>query len=230
MKPMTPYQTNRKPWKASVASRRLALIAIVSLLCVTAMCVFAFRHLGLWLELDEPLRPSAAIVVLGGGVPFRAMEAAGLYHAGWAKEVWLTQGTVDKRDLAMAAIGFTLNAEYESSRAVLEKLGVPPAAIRIIPGQVDNTLSELRAILRYAQSHTSGAVILVSSKFHARRLRVIWGQVAGKRRTAIVRFTPADPFDADGWWRTTSDALVTFRETFGIVNAWAGFPIAPRER
>ena len=43
-----------------------------------------------WLVVSDPPQPSAAIVVLGGKVPFRAMEGASLYKQGWAREVWLT--------------------------------------------------------------------------------------------------------------------------------------------
>ena len=209
--------------------RKLVPFALVFLVSACGL-LFAFRDLGHWLELDEPLRPAAAIVVLGGGFPFRAIEAATLYRNAWAKEVWLTPGKADKGDAALAAIGFTTTAEYESSRAVLEKLGVPPANIRIIPIPVENTVAELRAIRDYAQNRSPGPVILVSSRSHTRRVRVIWNRVTPANRIAIVRYTPEDPFDAARWWHTTSDAIAAFREAFGIVNAWAGFPMAPRER
>jgi uncharacterized SAM-binding protein YcdF (DUF218 family) len=210
--------------------KRFLLFSLVLLLCAAGLSLFAFRHLGQWLELDEPLRQSTAIAVLGGGVPFRAMEAAKLYHAGWAKEIWLTEGKSDARDRALAAIGLDAGSEHESSRIVLEKLEVPHAAIQLIPGPVDNTVSELQTILDYARKRQLGPVILVSSKSHTRRLRVIWNRVASKDREAIVRGSSVDTFDAAAWWRTTSDALEAFREAFGIANALAGFPMAPRER
>jgi uncharacterized SAM-binding protein YcdF (DUF218 family) len=209
--------------------RRFFAVAALFIVVVVASGAWALRHLGEWLELDERLERSKAIVVLGGGVPFRAIEAANLYRSGWASEVWLTAGLPDPRDVALARIGIHENAEHEASRAVLLKLGVPAAAIQVVPEPVDNTASELRAIFQYGRAGRE-PVILVTSRSHTRRVRVIWNRVTPGGRRAIVRYAKDDPFDADAWWRTTSDALIAFREAFGIVNAWAGFPIAPRER
>jgi uncharacterized SAM-binding protein YcdF (DUF218 family) len=189
---------------------------------------FALAHVGQWLLIDEPLRPAQAIVVLGGGQAWRSIEAARLYKAGWAPEIWLTLGTPNDQDAEMAAIGFPVDSESQLSRRVLVRLGVPEAAIRDIPKEVDNTLAELRAIADYARARPAGPIILVTSKFHTRRVRVIWNAIA-PGRAAIVRYKSSDPFDPARWWRTTTDAAAAFHEAFGILNAWAGFPIAPRE-
>jgi len=206
------------------------IILLGSLFAFSGSFFFALLYLGQWLELDEPLRHSGAIVVVGGGVPFRAMEAARLYHSGWAPEVWLTQGLPDESSVTMEKLGIPVTPEYELSRRVLLKLGVPAGVILVVPGFVDNTLAELKAVHSYAQSHRTDAVILVSSKYHARRMRTIWNSFSDAAPPAIVRYPYGEAFDGRRWWRTTTDALATFREAFGILNAWAGFPIAPRER
>jgi hypothetical protein len=210
--------------------RRFRMFAGALMLIVACLCFLILRHLGDWLVIDEPLRKSSAIVVLGGGVPFRAMEAASLYRAGWGGELWLSRSTPDAGDVAMAELGFEPNQESDTNRLILEKLGVPENAIHVLPDPVDNTLTELRAVLAFAQTRPPGPIILVSSKTHTKRLRVIWNKIAAPGRIAIVRFTPRDTFDPARWWATTTDALTAFRDTFGILNAWAGFPIAPRER
>ncbi len=118
------------------------ILSIFLVLCA-GLGIYAFRHLGEWLELDEPLRQSKAIVVMGGGIPFRAMEAADLYHAHWANEVWLTTGAgTSSADLALARIGMPQGTEEEMNYQILSRLGVPAAAIRVIPDHVDNTLAE----------------------------------------------------------------------------------------
>ncbi|HEY3839605.1 MAG TPA: ElyC/SanA/YdcF family protein [Bryobacteraceae bacterium] len=191
----------------------------------------ALHNLGQWLEVDETLQHAAAIVVFGGGVPFRAMEAAGLYRDGWAREVWLTHTSPNDNDRAMDSLGIPFVREYEYSRQVLEKLGVPPSAIRMVPDAVDNTEAEVRAVIHYEQAcGVQGPVILVSSKYHSRRIRVIWNAVVKDRRVAVVRYAAMEKFNAGRWWSTTTDATATCREGFGILNAWAGFPISPRER
>lgn len=213
----------RRWWSAPLGL--LAVAALASLLLLA--------HLGQWLLVDEPLRQAQAIAVLGGEQAWRSIEAANLYRQGWAHEVWLTRGTPNQMDKEMASIGFAPATENELSRQVLLKLGVPDSAIRVIPQEVNNTLAELHAIAEYARTHRAepadAPVIIVTSKSHTRRVRVIWNTIQAGR-TAIVRYKTSDPFLPAQWWRTTTDALESFREAFGIVNAWAGFPIAPRER
>jgi uncharacterized SAM-binding protein YcdF (DUF218 family) len=226
-----------EPAQTAAPSRyRRVILYVALLLAIAGACgLFALPRLGQWLALNEPLRNARAIVVLGGGIPFRPIEAANLYRAGWAPEVWLTEGAVDERDKALGKIGFTVAPELELTRQVLLKLGVPDSAIQVVPGSVNNTAAELAAIIRYAQTRYAQTgshqpVIVVTSKYHARRVRIIWGTLTHGDQPAVVRYAESDPYDALHWWRTTTDAIVSFREAFGIMNAWAGYPIAPREK
>ncbi len=84
--------------------------------------------------------------------------------------------------------------------------------------------------MRFAGPGPCTPVILVTSKFHTRRARVIWNLIGEKDALVIVRYTPEESYDAARWWSTSTDALATFKELFGILNARAGFPISPRER
>jgi uncharacterized SAM-binding protein YcdF (DUF218 family) len=205
---------------------------VALLMAIAAACgLSALPYLGQWLAISEPLRHARALVVLGGGMPFRAMEAARLYREGWAPEVWLTEGAADERDAALEKIGIPTMPEHELSRRVLLKLGVPAAVIQTVPGAVNNTAAELEDVIRsLSRTGSHEPVILVSSRSHTRRVRVIWNMLTHGNQSAVVRYAESDPYDALHWWRTTTDALTTAREAFGIVNAWAGYPIAPRER
>jgi len=98
----------------------------------------------------DPLQKADAIVVFGGQLPFRAMEAAALYRQDWAPEVWVTQSD-SWEDRASAKLGIDYAPEHEFSRRVLEKLGVPPGAIHMLElavnttGEVWATVTRLRA-------------------------------------------------------------------------------------
>lgn len=199
--------------------RRTALFVVL-----TAGSILGFRHLGLWLEVKSPLEPSRAIVVMGGGFPYRAAEAARLYKAGWAHEVWLTQGSRDDRDRTLEFFGIPLTSRHESGRWLLLKAGVPETAIQLVPGTAEDTVSELRSVLRYSQNGPAGPLIFVTSPVHSRRVKVIWNAVSTGRK-CIVHYTPADAYHASAWWGNRADAGVTLRETFGILNAWVGFPV-----
>jgi hypothetical protein len=44
-----------------------------------------------------------------------------------------------------------------------------------------------------------------------------------------VRHPNDDHYDGSHWWRHTRDGLDVVRETLGLFNAWAGFPLRPSQ-
>jgi uncharacterized SAM-binding protein YcdF (DUF218 family) len=181
------------------------------------------------LLVDDPLQPATAVVVFGGHVPFRAMEAADIFRKGVTTEVWLTHGVLHAEDNEMIKLGIHVIPEHEYSRQVLERLGVPPASIHVLEPPVMNTAQEVSVVAKEMRRVGGKRVILITSKYHTRRVRVIWSKLAGGAPQAIVRYTPYDPDDPDRWWRNSSDGLAVTREVFGLLNAWAGFPLKPRD-
>lgn len=176
----------------------------------------------------DPLERSSAVVVLGGHVPFRAIEAATLYGAGWAPEVWLSRPSSPAEEAALARLGLDISlGDNVANRAVLERLGVPALAIRVLSPGVRNTTEELRLVAREMARVGAGRVILVTSKPHSRRVRATWRAVVGSRPQAVVRYAQSDDFDGDRWWQRTGDALAVSHEVFGLMNVWAGFPVRP---
>ncbi|MEP7305879.1 MAG: YdcF family protein [Acidobacteriota bacterium] len=175
--------------------------------------------------IEDPLQPARAVVVLGGHLPFRAMEAARIYRQGWTKEIWLTQGAVpSKEDLALMRLGIVRPFEADYSRQVIERLGVPGNDIRVLPQRPVNTVDELRAIA--SELHPADdRVILVTSKYHTRRVRALWHSLVGGDAQAVVRFTPDDPFEPERWWRNRTDAMAVTHEWFGFLNASLGFRV-----
>jgi DUF218 domain len=117
--------------------------------------------------------------------------------------------------------------EEQYSRMVLIDRGVPPAAIRILARQINNTADELKAVFDELNSQPDTTVVVVTSKAHTRRIRAIWNVVSrgSKRGHLLVRAAPQDGFDAEHWWRSTNDALSLVREYLGLLNAWVGLPI-----
>ena len=204
--------------------RSWLIIAAVALICITGVVV-AFLEAGAWLITEDTLQHSRAIVVFGGKVPFRAMEAARLYKEGWAEEVWVTQGGLHSDDVAFAKLGIDATPEHIYSRMVLERLGVPLAAIRILPGNNANTAEEVRSVAREVNQAHADSVILVTSSYHTRRVKVLWKKQTGARPQAVVRYTRDEPFEPRAWWRDSTDAMAVVHEWFGLLNAWTGFPV-----
>ena len=201
---------------------RTWLVAILLLLCVV---VLLFLRVGNWLVREDPLQPSTAIVVLSGGMPERALEAAEVYRAGYAPEVWLTVPAEPKQ--TMASMGLAFDGEEEYCRRVLVKYGVPERAIRVLQPVIVNTADEMNTIAATLQSAHGARVIVVTSKAHTRRVRGLWNRLESGRGQILVRAARTDSFDPSHWWRTTHDALDVVREVLGLMNVWACLPLKP---
>jgi len=200
--------------------------ALVLLLLLLVMAFFAGRHMGHWLIREDALEHADVIVVLSGGLPYRAEGAADIYKTGYAPEVWVSLPAGPQRQLSQLGIHFVGEEEY--SREILVHEGVPETKIAIFSGEVVNTEQEVEEIASEMRAQGKHTVIIVTSPEHTRRVRALWNSIAGKEVKAIVRGTPTDPFDADHWWRNTPDSLAVMRESLGLLNVWAGLPVRPR--
>jgi len=204
------------------------IAALAAVLALLAAGVLAFRGAGRWLVRQDALRPAGAIVVLSGGMPYRAEEAARIFRLGYAHEVWITHPVSPAQELA--AMGIHFMGEDDYSREVLIRNGVPDADVRILPGTIIDTEQEVGEIARQMRQDHLTTVIIVTSPPHTRRVRVLWRKLAPRNLHAVVRAAFEDPFDANHWWRNTRDALSVTREMLGLINAWAGLPVRPRSR
>ena len=193
------------------------------------LLVWLVRGVGNWLVVNEPLAGATAIVPMAGNIPFRAMEAAALYHEGWAPEVWIIADVWEPAREALfeeLEIGFVRNHQY--NRRALEKLGVPPEAIRLVPGDAKNTADEVVNVADMLDDVGGERVILVTSAYHTRRVRAIWHRLIDQPPFAVVRSARNDIFDGDRWWASTEDAQLVVRELAGLLNVWAGLPLEPK--
>ena len=210
--------------KRSKSVRRAVLIILAALLVAG---VAATRELGRWLVVQDPLKRSGAIVVLSGGMPYRAMEGAKIYMEGIAPQVWLTrsQGPAELEELHIDYEG-----EETYNREILIHEGVPDSGIRVLDPIISNTVDEERAVFAEMRRSGVGRVIIVTSPPHTRRVRTLWRKLAPNGLEAIVRASSTDHYDANHWWRNTKDALDVVREVLGLLNAWAGLPLKPPAR
>jgi uncharacterized SAM-binding protein YcdF (DUF218 family) len=191
------------------------------------LALVIFFGVGRWLVVEDPLVKSKAIVVLSGAMPLRAIEAAKLYRSGYAPEVWITHSAEPGETLKGTGISFAGEDYY--NKLVLIHEGVPPQAIHVLEPPIVNTADEIK-VAAAALARGNGndrVVILVTTKAHTRRVRLLWRRLSSGQNQAIVRSAVGDPFDPGHWWRTTSDALDVVREVLGLLNAWAGLPLHP---
>jgi uncharacterized SAM-binding protein YcdF (DUF218 family) len=186
-----------------------------------------FFTVGTWLVVEDQIAHSDVIVILSGRLPERAIEAARIYQAGYADQIWISPPVSPVDDLKAMKISY-LGEDFYNEKVLIAK-GVPPDAIRILDRPDDNTEMEVRQIAEDLRGSNFHSAIIVTSKPHTRRVRTIWSKLVGPEPRMIVHHAPDDPYDGAHWWRHTRDALDVTRETLGLLNAWAGFPLRPRQ-
>ena len=197
-----------------------AVVAIVLGITTATACLFG---VGTWLVHEDRLGPATAIVVLSGNTPDRALEAAQLYHDGFAPEIWLTHpGThVD----ALADLGIRYPSEDDVNARVLRRVGVPAKAIHVLDTPVVNTDDELQVISANLQSRQGHRVIIVTNKAHTRRVHLLWEKYYSSRGGVMVHAVSDDSFQPNRWWLYTGSMNQVLHEVMGIVNLWAGMPV-----
>jgi len=186
-----------------------------------------FFTVGSWLVVEDPLVHADVIVILSGRLPERAVEAARVYQAGYADQVWISPPISPVDDLKAMKISY-LGEDFYNEKVLIVK-GVPPDAIRILDRPDANTEEEVRQIAEDLRSLNFHSVIIVTSKAHTRRVRTTWRKLVGSEPHMIVRYAQDDSYDGPHWWRHTHDGLDVVRETLGLLNAWAGFPLRPSQ-
>jgi uncharacterized SAM-binding protein YcdF (DUF218 family) len=204
--------------------RRWLILGAI-LIVLAAAGTLLFFKIGGWLMVQDPLAHADVIIVLSGSLPERAVEAAQLYKAGYADQVWVSPPISPEQELKAMNIAY-LGEDFYNEKVLLAE-GVRADAIRVMDRPSANTEEEVREISEWLRNNNFHEAIVVTSKPHTRRVRTIWRKLIGSEPRLIVRFATDDPYDGAHWWRHTHDALDVVRETLGLLNAWAGFPLRP---
>jgi uncharacterized SAM-binding protein YcdF (DUF218 family) len=205
----------------AVARKPRLILSIVGSLFF--LFLLAFLSLGRWLDKEDPLQKAAAIAVLSGRMPSRALEAARLYNQGYAPQIWLSYSVEPGATLEKLSVPYAGEEFYD--RLLLLHQGVPDSAIHVLAPPIVNTADEMRTFGQALHKENLHRIILVTSNIHARRTGILWRRLSAKDGEAIIRGAPDD--DLAHWWRSTGDALDVVREVLGLLNAWAGLPLQP---
>jgi len=169
----------------------------------------------------DPLPPRAdAIVILAGSVPDRALAAADLYRAGLASRVVVTRERAGTGQAALHARGVRLPEDAELTVMALRGLGVPSQAIVVLRRRAVSTESEARTIARWACAHRLQRVVVVTSRAHSRRARLILRQALGPGIALAMHPSRYDAFASARWWRVRRDAKIVLSEYEKLANYW----------
>ncbi len=206
----------------SKARGPLAVFGLAVLVAIPAWAV----GVSWWMDFSEAPAPADFLVVLGGDIA-RPVAAAELYKTGVAPEVWVARTWKTWGQEEAERLGVPVSSEEDLDKAILVARGVPPAAVRFYGDGVMSTFEEARAFA--AEAHPEGKRVLVlTSRFHARRARMIWRSVVTKSELRMIG--ALDPSFSRRWWRSQPMAYAALTETAKTLYWLAGgrFMKAPR--
>jgi uncharacterized SAM-binding protein YcdF (DUF218 family) len=198
--------------------RRGALVAF-PLLIIIALLV---PRAGAWLVVSDPLEKADAIVVLGGTMYERQLEAIDLMNEGWAPRIYLFREIADwgERELMKRGVSYLRPIDLQIDSML--KLGVPRDAIHVLD-QANSTAEESTHVLQLVTREKFSRVIIVTSKQHTRRARLVMRRRlddVGAR--VIVRPSRYDLSEVDRWWANRSTLRFTLFETQRLLGYWIG--------
>lgn len=166
------------------------------LLALFLLTSISFRILTWWLDFSDEVGPSDIIVVLGGSYT-RAPFAAELFEKGFGTDIWVSRTQPSAADRVLEGIGVPNLPEDRFNTLILERKGVPTARIRPYGNGVVSTQDEADALRR--EFGATGRILIVTSRFHARRAKKIFKKALPAAEIRVVA-TPYDPFH-DPWWQ-----------------------------
>jgi uncharacterized SAM-binding protein YcdF (DUF218 family) len=176
---------------------------------------------GRLLVVADPLPARAdAVVILAGSIADRVLEAAYLYRTGVAPTVVVTRERLQPGEAMLRRRGVRLPEPAELTLRALRELGVPEPATLRLRRRTTSTESEARTIARWACSHRVRHLVVVTSRAHTRRARLILRQALGPRIVLSIRPARHDPFSPRRWWRLRRDTKIALSEYQKLAHYW----------
>jgi uncharacterized SAM-binding protein YcdF (DUF218 family) len=193
-------------------SRRGRRVLVGCLLAVVLLAAASWgaRHFllretaALWIVSDAPAAADAA-AVLGGGLEYRPFAAAEFYRRGLVPKILVSNiGASPAERLGV------LRSHVSENIEVLEKLGVPAAAIEPFGSNLKDTYAEAVALHEWAKRTGAHTILVPTDIFAARRLRWILHHVFGTDAAVLVPAIDPPDYTRNDWWHTEG-GVVTFQ-------------------
>ena len=194
----------------------------VALIAVLIVALYTLSKLGAFLVVEDPLVKADAIFVLGGTRFERPLEAVDLYKEGWAPRILLFRMVQDWGEVELLRRGFDFPLESDVQFDALRRMGIPADAIAVL-GEKDNTKVEALEIHDQVVAHQWKTIIVVTSKQHTRRARlVVTRKLAGTGTQVIMRASRYDRTRPERWWRDRPTLRFTVFESQRLLGYWLG--------
>jgi len=174
------------------------------------------RYAGNRLITEDELQKTEYCFVMGGSSYERGMEAAKIYKDGFAEKFVCLGENIPN---LLKITGDTLT-EAELSAMNLIKCGIPPQNIITIKKST-STREEIAEIYSYCSSNHISKLIIVSSKFHLRRIRnEVRKHFDEEKFTVILHGAPAAEYDEEEWWKYEQGMIAVNNEYMKLIWYW----------
>jgi uncharacterized SAM-binding protein YcdF (DUF218 family) len=186
------------------------------------LSAFTFPRLGAWLVVEDPLEKADAVIVLGGTMYERPLEAVELFKEGWAPRIYLFRQIADWGEALLIERKLPYMREVDLQIEVLGRLGVPREMIGVLD-QADSTAEESEDVLALVTREKYSRVIIVTSKQHTRRARLVMNRKMSPAGVKVVlRASRFDRSDVHRWWAQRSTLRFTLFEMQRLLGYWIG--------
>jgi len=191
--------------------RRLAIL--FGFIGVIVLCLYLMRNpilrgIGALLIHEDEIENSEVLFLLSGGPNDRATEAFRIWEKGDCKRIVCTGESVPR---LLTLLDIHIN-EAELSKIALVNLGIPDSLIELIPSGT-STREESQIILEYCSRNNLKKAVVLSDKFHTRRIRYAFKSKFDEAGIKLVlKGAPSSVYDEDNWWHNENGLLMVNNE------------------
>ena len=180
---------------------KLTKMVIGLTLFVAAMVLLLTIGVGWFIAPRDDLQKSDMIIVVSGGdTAKRTQEGVRLWKDDWAPIIAFSGAAADKG---------TSNAAVMRSQAIAS--GVPANAILVEEGST-NTIENAELLKPIVASQNAKRVIVVSSPYHTRRVKVTFEKVFGPDYQFIMAPAIDSQWARSSWWKQPETIDLTWQE------------------
>lgn len=154
--------------------------------------------------------------VLSGGAVDRGQFAAELYHNNKINQIICT-GENQSFDIEVLNLPYL---ESDLSKMQLLKSKVPEQAIHLLP-KGTSTFEEAQYILSFCQQKGLNECVIVSSKFHTRRIYSTFNSLfASNEIDVFIQGAPSSVYNEREWWKNEYGLLTVNNEYIKLLYYW----------
>ncbi len=180
---------------------------------VVVLVLFLFRGqilrgLGNFLSPEDELEHVDALFVLGGNSFDRGNEAALLFHDQWTDKIVCSGGNIPT---VLSALDLPLY-EHEITRRLLINDGIDSTQIDVLT-TATSTWEEANEIVEYCKANNVQSAMILSSKFHLRRVRRVFSKAFADSSTKLLYHgAPSSDYNEDEWWKSEGGLIMLNNE------------------